>query len=168
MTRACDKTEARMLTLILALQTASAQPPTLWQNVSAGMTLAELQAARPTARPIPAVEKGKWPKSCEIADGKITIEGVALDVCYEAQAGKVAAVLLRTPLVDHRGAADRLKPALLSQYGTPILDVCGGFDRVFGHQSCSTVWKAGAITIKSDRIKVANRHMISLEYRTAQ
>ena len=157
-----------MLTLLLALQAAGAQPVTLWQNVTADMSLAALQAARPTARPIPAEEQGKWPKSCAIADGKITLEGVALDVCYETQDGKVAAVILRSPLVDHRGAADRLKPALVRNYGVPILDICGGFDRVFGHQACNTVWKAGAITIKSDRIKVANRHMISVEFRAAQ
>ena len=154
-----------MLTLLIALQAATGEGPTLWQNVKAGMTLADLKVARPAARPIAEAEKGKWPKGCEIADDRIAVEGVTLEVCYETQAGRVTAVLLHSLLVDHGGAADRLKPALAGKYGAPIMDVCGGFDRVFGHQSCNTVWKTGAVTIKADRIKVAGRHIVRMEYR---
>jgi hypothetical protein len=154
-----------MLTLLLALQAATAQPATLWQNVRAGMTLAELQAVRPSARPIPPAEKRNWLKGCDVADGKLEVEGVMFDVCYETQDGKVTAVLLHAPLVDHRGAADRFKPALATKYGQPMLDSCGGFDRAYGIQTCNTVWRAGAVTIKNDRLKVAGRHMIRLEYR---
>lgn len=154
-----------MLTLLLAIQAASAQPPTLWQDVRAGMTLAELQTVRPAARPIPAAEKQNWSNGCEIADGKDIIGGVALDVCYEMQGGTISAVILHAPLKDHAGAAERFKPALVKMYGTPLMDSCGGFDRMTAHQTCNTVWKRGAVTMKNDRIKVANRNMITLEVR---
>jgi hypothetical protein len=154
-----------MLTLLLAVEVITGQPAILWQNVRAGMTFVELKMVRPAARLIPAAEKHNWLQGCEIADDKVTIEGVVLDVCYDTQDGKVSAVLLHSPFKDHGGAADRLKPALAKTYGTPVLDICGGFDRVMGYQTCNTVWKTGAISIKNDRIKLAKRNMITLEVR---
>ena len=154
-----------MLIFILLAQAAAVQAPTLWQDVRTGMSLAELQAVRPAARPITAEEKRNWLNGCDIADDQVAIDGVVLDVCYAMQGGRVSAVFLHSPLKNHGGAADRFKPALASKYGAPLMDVCGGFDRVMGQQRCNTVWKSGAVTVKADRIKLADRNGITMEIR---
>jgi hypothetical protein len=154
-----------MLTLLLAVYASTVQPATLWENVEAGMTFVELKKVRPAARPISAAEKRDWLPACEIADDKVTIQGVVLDLCYATQDGKVSAVLLHSPLKDHGGAANRFKPALASKYGPPLMDFCGGFDRMAYHQTCTTVWHAGKVTISNQRMTLAKRNMITLEFR---
>ena len=107
-----------LIACALASGTAAAQ--TLWQNVSVGMSIADVQAAQPSATTPTTASTLKSGAKCSLQIPTFEISGNAYEICFYFLGEKLTQVMMSDESSPTHGQYTSLITLLRAKYGTEL------------------------------------------------
>ncbi|ESQ89856.1 hypothetical protein ABAC460_11175 [Asticcacaulis sp. AC460] len=151
-----------MSVLVFACLPASAMAQTLWQNVSEGMSKAQVSAAQPSALPASDGELLSYGASCDLAISSQTVAGRPYRVCFYFTNGELVQVSLVSEFLAGKEDVNTVAELLQTKYGAAIKT--DATDRL-----CDAEWKAGEDTVVTLLyVNAAGTNLLGIHYQSVK